>query len=173
MFPRGSQARVPAAGPPPSRRQPPGEEAGDEVADLWDWPDPVPSLLPLRRSDIVRAARTGPVGTGLIPPGQPSGRRHAAGDMSFPTQQSATPAHANEAAAISNGRSAVPANGHLCGLFAVDIAGFSGPCRDDEIPMYVHKALYEMLEEAFDKSEIPWLDCAHGDRGDVSIHGEG
>jgi hypothetical protein len=53
-----------------------------------------------------------------------------------------------------------------CGLFAVDIAGFTGPLRDNDIQMYLHKSLYEMLQIAFDMSDVPWADCSHEDRGD-------
>lgn len=57
-------------------------------------------------------------------------------------------------------------DGQWCGLFAVDIVGFNSPARDDEIQVYVRKALYQMLEIAFDKADIPWHICAHEDRGD-------
>lgn len=57
-------------------------------------------------------------------------------------------------------------DGQLCGLFAVDIAGFNTAERDDDIQLYVHTALYAMLKLAFDRSEIPWADCAYEDRGD-------
>ncbi len=53
-----------------------------------------------------------------------------------------------------------------CGLFAVDIAGFTRPLRDNDIQIYLHKSLYEMLETAFDRSDVPWADCSHEDRGD-------
>ncbi len=53
-----------------------------------------------------------------------------------------------------------------CGLFAVDIAGFTRPPRDNDIQVYLHKSLYEMLETAFDRSDVPWADCSHEDRGD-------
>ena len=53
-----------------------------------------------------------------------------------------------------------------CGLFAVDIAEFTRPWRDDDIQIYMHKSLYEMLETAFDRSDVPWADCFHEDRGD-------
>jgi hypothetical protein len=65
-----------------------------------------------------------------------------------------------------NGSSSVSPDGQLCGLFAVDIAGFNGCRRDDDIQVYVHKSLYEMLQEAFDRSDVPWFGCAHEDRGD-------
>ncbi len=65
-----------------------------------------------------------------------------------------------------NGSPFVPPNGQLCGLFAVDIAGFNSSRRDDDIQMYVHESLYDMLQAAFDRSEVPWSGCAHEDRGD-------
>ena len=57
-------------------------------------------------------------------------------------------------------------DGQLCGLFAVDIAGFNGLRRDDDIQIYLHESLYEMLRAAFDGSYVPWFSCAHEDRGD-------
>jgi hypothetical protein len=59
-----------------------------------------------------------------------------------------------------------PANGQVCTLFAVDIAAFTGPHRDDDIRLYLHEDLYRLLEKAFDGSGIPWADCFHEDRGD-------
>jgi len=56
-----------------------------------------------------------------------------------------------------DGSSFVSPNGHLCGLFAVDIAGFNASCRDDDIQIYVHESLYAMLQKAFDRSDVPWL----------------
>jgi len=67
---------------------------------------------------------------------------------------------------VRNGSVFTSPDGHLCGLFAVDIAGFNGPRRDDDIQMYVHKSLYEMLETTFDTSGLPWHECTHEDRGD-------
>ncbi|HLW78206.1 MAG TPA: hypothetical protein VKU44_01280 [Terriglobia bacterium] len=72
-------------------------------------------------------------------------------------------------ASFGKGSSAVSPDGQLCGLFAVDIAGFNGWHRDDDIQMYVHKSLYEMLQAAFDKSDVPWFSCAHEDRGDGAL----
>lgn len=65
-----------------------------------------------------------------------------------------------------NGSAFASPDGQLCGLFAVDIAGFNGSRRDDDIQIYVHKSLYEMLQAAFDRSDVPWFSCAHEDRGD-------
>ena len=45
---------------------------------------------------------------------------------------------------------APPADGQVCALFAVDIAGFTGPHRDDDIRLYLHEELYQVLHKAFD-----------------------
>lgn len=58
------------------------------------------------------------------------------------------------------------AEAQMCSLFAVDIAGFTRPERDDDIQLYVHNALYDMLRTAFDGSGVPWPDCTQEDRGD-------
>jgi class 3 adenylate cyclase len=59
-----------------------------------------------------------------------------------------------------------PADGQVCTLFAVDIAGFTRPERDDDIRMYLHEELYRILEKAFDGSGTPWTSCFREDRGD-------
>jgi len=64
---------------------------------------------------------------------------------------------------------APPADGQLCTLFAVDIAGFTSPRRDDDIRLYLHEKLYEALEKAFDRSGIAWADCFCEDRGDGAL----
>ena len=63
-------------------------------------------------------------------------------------------------------RPAAPADGQVCALFAVDIAGFTSPHRDDDIRLYLHEELYQVLHKAFDGSGIPWADCFCEDRGD-------
>lgn len=67
------------------------------------------------------------------------------------------------------GSSYVALDGHLCGLFAVDIVAFNARQRDDDIRLYVHKSLYEMLEIAFDRSDVPWRGCVRSDRGDGAL----
>jgi hypothetical protein len=57
----------------------------------------------------------------------------------------------------------------MCGLFAVDVAGFTRPERDDDIQAYIHEALYEMLQAAFDRSGMQWHRCVHEDRGDGAL----
>lgn len=70
---------------------------------------------------------------------------------------------------VQGGSPPLALDGQLCGLFAVDIVGFNGWRRDDDIQMYVHKSLYEMLQAAFDRSDVPWSDCGHEDRGDGAL----
>jgi class 3 adenylate cyclase len=67
---------------------------------------------------------------------------------------------------VPGGTPSLPANGQVCTLFAVDIAGFTGPQRDDDICLYLHEELYRMLEKSFQGSGISWADCSHEDRGD-------
>ncbi len=57
----------------------------------------------------------------------------------------------------------------MCGLFAVDIAGFTSPERDDDIQEWIHNALYQILEAAFNGSGVPWPSCLHEDRGDGAL----
>ena len=57
-------------------------------------------------------------------------------------------------------------SGHMCGLFAVDIAGFTDPRRDECVQLHLRDALYRMLERAFNGSGLPWQACRHEDRGD-------
>lgn len=64
---------------------------------------------------------------------------------------------------------APPADGQLCTVLAVDIAGFTASHRDDEIRRYLHEELYELLQKAFDGSGIPWARCFHEDRGDGAL----
>ena len=51
-------------------------------------------------------------------------------------------------------------------LFAVDIAGFTDPRRDEQVQLHLRDVLYRILERAFDGSGVPWRACAHEDRGD-------
>jgi hypothetical protein len=62
-----------------------------------------------------------------------------------------------------------PTDGQICALFAVDIAGFTGPDRDDDIRLYLHEELYAILEKSFDGAGIPWARCFHEDRGDGAL----
>jgi class 3 adenylate cyclase len=65
--------------------------------------------------------------------------------------------------------SALPTDGQMCAVFAVDIAGFTRPDRDDDIRLYLHEKLYEYLQIAFDSSGIPWQSCFNEDRGDGAL----
>jgi hypothetical protein len=71
--------------------------------------------------------------------------------------------------ALSAGPAATLADGGICAMFAVDIAGFTRPSRDDDIRRHVHEQLYEMQRKAFDGAGIPWAGCWHEDRGDGTL----
>lgn len=58
---------------------------------------------------------------------------------------------------------------HDCVLFAVDVAGFTSHQRDDEIQLYMRKALYNVLAQAFEASQLSWDNCFHEDRGDGAL----
>jgi hypothetical protein len=74
------------------------------------------------------------------------------------------------AARMSMARMATPpTDGQVCGLFAVDIVGFTRPDRDDDIRLHLHEELYKFLQKAFDDSDIPWADCFCEDRGDGAL----
>jgi len=64
---------------------------------------------------------------------------------------------------------ALPADGQMCAVFAVDIVGFTRPDRDDDTRLYLHEKLYEYLQKAFDHSGIPWAECFCEDRGDGAL----
>jgi len=58
------------------------------------------------------------------------------------------------------------ASGQFCGLFAVDVAGFTDPGRDEYVQLYVRDRVYRILERAFDGAGVPWQACLNEDRGD-------
>jgi hypothetical protein len=66
----------------------------------------------------------------------------------------------------ASGPPSPPADGQVCILLAVDIAGFTRPDRDHVIRRHLHEELYRMIPKALDGSGIPWADCFHEDRGD-------
>jgi hypothetical protein len=51
-------------------------------------------------------------------------------------------------------------------IFYTDIAGYADPRRDDDDRALVRDALYRILQETFDDSNVPWMNCVHEDRGD-------
>jgi class 3 adenylate cyclase len=64
---------------------------------------------------------------------------------------------------------APPDAGQVCALFAVDIAEFTRPDRDDDVRIFMREELYRILERAFDGSGIPWAACFREDRGDGAL----
>ncbi len=62
-----------------------------------------------------------------------------------------------------------PSSGQVCPMLAFDILGFTRQDRDEEVRIYLHKALYEILWEALEGSGVPWDRCHHEDRGDGAL----
>jgi hypothetical protein len=64
---------------------------------------------------------------------------------------------------------ALPSGGQVCGMLAFDIEGFTRSDRDEVIRIHLHKALYEIIMEAFEETGLPWDQCHHEDRGDGAL----
>jgi hypothetical protein len=64
---------------------------------------------------------------------------------------------------------ALPPGGQVCVMLAFDIEGFTRSDRDEAIRIHLHKALYEILVEAFEGSGVPWDQCRREDRGDGAL----
>jgi hypothetical protein len=58
------------------------------------------------------------------------------------------------------------ADGQVCTVLAVDIAGFTRTDRDDIIRRHLRDQLYRIVPEALDASSVPWARCHREDRGD-------
>ncbi len=54
-------------------------------------------------------------------------------------------------------------------IVLVDVAGFTGPARTLAHQAGVQKALYQVLQDAFAESGIPWSSCLVEDRGDGAM----
>jgi hypothetical protein len=67
---------------------------------------------------------------------------------------------------LAGRRLAPPTAGQVCAMFAVDMAEFTRPDRDDDHRMFMREELYRILERAFEGSGIPWTACFPEDRGD-------
>jgi CRP-like cAMP-binding protein len=51
-------------------------------------------------------------------------------------------------------------------IFYTDIASFGSHDRNDDDRRIVRDALYQILQEVFESSNVPWHACTHEDRGD-------
>jgi hypothetical protein len=105
--------------------------------------------------------------TGQLPPEEPMTFRGRRAHLHEPHHVRRTDlARGRPAADTASKALARQVGGQMCALFAVDIAGFTRPDRDDDIRMFLREELYRILEQAFDRSGIPWSSCFHEDRGD-------
>ena len=75
----------------------------------------------------------------------------------------------SRAASQHTARIPIPVSGQVCAMLTLDIAGFTSPDRDEEVRIYIHKALYAMLRKAVQGSGMPWDRCHHEDRGDGAL----
>jgi hypothetical protein len=53
-----------------------------------------------------------------------------------------------------------------CSLVAVDITAFGDLRRNDMVQRHMRRAMYDMLEDAFNRSGVCWQCCFRQDRGD-------
>lgn len=67
---------------------------------------------------------------------------------------------------LTGGAQLPPGPGLHCAVFAVDIAGFGDPRRDDRTRVHMHRAMYAILARAFADAGVPWEHVVHEDRGD-------
>jgi hypothetical protein len=74
--------------------------------------------------------------------------------------------HDDIARQVPAGTAAWSADGQVCTVLAVDIAGFTRTDRDDIIRRHLHEQLYRIVPEALEAAGVPWAHCHHEDRGD-------
>jgi len=60
-------------------------------------------------------------------------------------------------------------NGHNCSIFLVDITAFGRRDRNDDDRRTIRNAMYTILQEACENSDVPWLACHREDRGDGAL----
>lgn len=62
-----------------------------------------------------------------------------------------------------------PWNGHNCSILLVDITAFGRRDRNDDDRRTIRNAMYAILQEACENSDVPWLACHREDRGDGAL----
>jgi CRP-like cAMP-binding protein len=62
-----------------------------------------------------------------------------------------------------------PWNGHICSILVVDITAFGRRDRNDDDRRTIRDAMYSILQEACENSNVPWLACHREDRGDGAL----
>jgi hypothetical protein len=132
----------------------PGSDV-ERIPSLWVSPTP--------HGIFISGSDRSPIGV-MIPVPWDDDRSSSGGPRNLPDQ-------GVEFAADRAGVMATPAIGRSqhCVLFAVDIAQFTAPGRDDEVQLAVRDALYRLLIESFEGSGISWRSCIHEDRGDGAV----
>jgi hypothetical protein len=69
-------------------------------------------------------------------------------------------------AAVDRGRPLDLGSSQHCAIVAVQIVGFTGQGRDDEVQLALRAAVFQMLITAFDAAGVGWEECPHEDRID-------
>lgn len=57
----------------------------------------------------------------------------------------------------------------FCTCVAFDIVAFGTRCHDDDLQLFVHRSLYQILEIAFERAGIRWAASHREDRGDGAL----
>jgi hypothetical protein len=57
----------------------------------------------------------------------------------------------------------------FCTCVAFDIVAFGSRCHDDDLQVFVHRSLYQILEIAFERAGIGWEASHREDRGDGAL----
>ncbi|MFD0903984.1 cyclic nucleotide-binding domain-containing protein [Actinomadura sediminis] len=110
----------------------------------------------------------------------PAMTTHAPPVVQYPPQSPCcVPAHGNHHAVLHQyGPRPQPAPGpggtphwagQNCTIMFTDIAGYSSAHRDDGDRLAVKSTMYELLQEAFTMSNVPWHACHREDRGDGAL----
>ncbi|WP_433332101.1 cyclic nucleotide-binding domain-containing protein [Spirillospora sp. CA-294931] len=59
--------------------------------------------------------------------------------------------------------------GQMCSILLTDITGFGSPSRNDDDRLVARRTMYELLNDAFEYSGVPWAACHREDRGDGAL----
>jgi CRP-like cAMP-binding protein len=59
--------------------------------------------------------------------------------------------------------------GQNCSILFTDISAFGSPGRDDVDRRIIRRVMYDILQGAFERSEISWRACHRDDRGDGAL----
>jgi hypothetical protein len=67
------------------------------------------------------------------------------------------------------GRPTASWTGQICPIVLTDITAFSARSRNDEDRLNLRRAMYDMLQRAFEAAGLPWRELHREDRGDGTL----